>query len=754
MGNLRSFRSLALAAVTLAGIMVPAHAQDADDQQRGVARISLMNGEVSVRRGDAGEVVAGVINAPLMTDDHISTAPNSRAEVQFDASNLIRIGGNAEVRLAQVSDGRVQLEVARGTVTYVVLRPSNANVEVDTPSVSVRPNKRGVYRISANEAGETQVMARAGEVEVFTPRGSEWVGTGKMMIARGNSADPEFQVVNAPPLDEWDTWNQQRDQQMLQSTSVQHVPQGVYGAEDLDQYGSWENVEPYGSVWRPTVAMGADWAPYRTGRWVWEDWYGWTWVSSDPWGWAPYHYGRWFNEPRFGWCWYPGVYGRHHYWSPALVAWFGFGGGGGIGFGFGNVGWVPLAPYETFHPWWGRGYYGRGFNDRINFTNINVSNVYRNSRFGGISGVGYNDFQSGRFHGISRFSGDQVRSAGLIRGQMPIAPGRNHLQYSDRAASFTPRNTGNTRFFSRQQPANVQRVPFEQQRSAFGRGTGGNVAQTPQQRGGFGSTGNTRPPAAQSGGGGGWRNFGDPGGRTNGGPAGGNIRQQPMDRGPQNRGASTFENSRPQAAPQNSGDGRRFGGNPQGSTQPLDRGPQNRGNWNRFGEPGSGAAPQSQGRQFGSNVAPQNTRPAPSTAPQNRGAWGSFGNPNSSPRTPAPSPRYGAPGGVVRERPSYNPPTPRYEAPRGGQSYSSPSPRGGFGGGQGSSPRQSAPSFSAPPSRPSGGGGGFGGGRPSGGGGGGGSAPRSSGGGGGGGGRPAPSSGGHSSGGGNGHGRR
>src|SRR5688500_715932 len=94
------------------------HAQDADDQLRGVARISLMNGEVSVRRGDAAEWVAGVINAPLMTDDRISTAPNSRAEVQFDSANIIRMGASAEVRLAQLEYGRYRVEIAHGTVTW------------------------------------------------------------------------------------------------------------------------------------------------------------------------------------------------------------------------------------------------------------------------------------------------------------------------------------------------------------------------------------------------------------------------------------------------------------------------------------------------------------------------------------------------------------------------------------------------------------------------------------------------------------
>src|SRR3954451_22181271 len=139
MGTLGKIRWLWLAGAVgvLAVSAIPAHAQDADDQQRGVARISVINGDVSVRRGDAAEWVAGVVNAPLMADDRIGTAPNSRAEVQFDSANLIRIGGNAEVHLAQLEYGHCQIEIARGSITYVVLRPSSANVEVNTPSVSV-----------------------------------------------------------------------------------------------------------------------------------------------------------------------------------------------------------------------------------------------------------------------------------------------------------------------------------------------------------------------------------------------------------------------------------------------------------------------------------------------------------------------------------------------------------------------------------------------------------------------------------------
>src|SRR5208283_57663 len=107
-------------------------------------------------------------------------------------------------------------------------------------------------------------------------------------------------------------------------------------------------------------------------------------------------------------AWYPGPIYANYFWSPALVGFFGYGGGFGVGIGFGGIGWVPLAPFEVFHPWWGRGFYGRGFGN-VNIANGNLANVYRNARVGnGISGVSAADFRSGRFSNISRLSSSQV----------------------------------------------------------------------------------------------------------------------------------------------------------------------------------------------------------------------------------------------------------------------------------------------------------------------------------------------------------
>jgi hypothetical protein len=508
-------------------------------------------------------------------------------------------------------------------------------------------------------------------------------------MARGTSSDPEFQIVNAIPPDDWDRWSEGRDRSALASTSPKYVPEGVYGAEDLDRSGTWENVPDYGYSWRPTV--NADWAPYSSGRWVWEDWYGWTWVSYDPWGWAPYHYGRWFHRENFGWYWYPGAQGRH-YWSPALVGFIGWG-GGGLGFGFGNIGWVPLAPYEVFHPWWGSGYYGRaGFNRNMNLTNVNIANVYRNAGFrNGITGLRGADFEGGRFGNVSHYTGSQIRDVSVMRGGMPVAPGTAHLRFSDREVTNAPRTSANTRFFSRQQPNTAtQRIPFAQQQRAFEQAgmpvRGGVAREMPAAReagtapNGF-RQGSVAPaqgglrqgaaPSAQQPQSGPWRQFGNQPGR---------------DATPRVSPGAPAQNARPSENP---------AANRPATAQPA---PQNRGGWQRFGDPGARTtqpAPASPERQ----AAPQQ--------PADRG-WSRFGNPQvnrpqaqSQPQYRSQQPQRPAPSVERPSAPSYN--APRYSPPPvqrpSAPSYSAPSaPR--YSAPAPSAPRYSAPAPSAPRSAP------------------------------------------------------
>src|SRR5271170_7165131 len=406
---------------------------------RAVARISVLNGDVSVRRGDSGDVVAAAQNAPVMADDRLLTSSSSRAEVQLDSANMIRIGPSSEVRFTAMDVRSFQIQIAAGTVTFRTLRPTQAQVEVDTPSVAVRPLRPGAYRVTVHEDGTSEITVRSGEAEIDSQRGGEHLQQGHTMDARGPASDAEFQVVQPIPYDAFDRWNDDRDRFILSSQSYRHVSPAIGGAEDLDQNGQWVNDPNYGSVWQPTN-VGPDWAPYQNGRWVWEDYYGWTWVSADPWGWAPYHYGRWFMGVG-GWAWYPGPVFANPFWAPAYVGFFGFGGGFGIGvgFGFGGVGWVGLAPFEAFHPWWGRGLYAgyRGgvyANHTTIVNNANVMSAYRNAGVTGAA-VGMNAAGFGRGGQVSSLNRSQIQSAGLVHGVLPVSPDRSSQRMSDRSVS-------------------------------------------------------------------------------------------------------------------------------------------------------------------------------------------------------------------------------------------------------------------------------------------------------------------------------
>jgi hypothetical protein len=436
----------------------------------GAARVGIINGQVSLMRGDSGEWVAAIVNAPVMQGDTVATAGHSRTEIQLDFANMMRLDQNAQVKIAALVQGRIQIQVANGTVDYTVFKGSEANVEIDTPNMAVIPQGPGVYRIQIDGDSQTEVSVRKGRVQVSTPQGSTNVEAGQVIYVRGTD-NPEYQVANAKPFDEFDRWNEQRDRAIDQAQSWQYTNRYYAGAQDLDQYGTWQDNPDYGNVWSPNV--GPDWSPYSDGNWTWEPYWGWTWVGYEPWGWAPYHYGRWFwGGGR--WCWWPGIgLGVRPLWAPAYVSFLGLGRGIGIGLGLGfrSIGWLALGPFDAAFGWWGHhnGYsavgigsiahinnYGRGFPRSMNgrytsnlqaaMTNPNVRRgitTMPSSQFG--RGLPSREFGRG-------VDATTLRSAQMVRGTLPVVPTRASLMPGNRMASgsaIPSRSINSTHFFSR-----------------------------------------------------------------------------------------------------------------------------------------------------------------------------------------------------------------------------------------------------------------------------------------------------------------
>ncbi len=190
------------------------------------------------------------------------------------------------------------------------------------------------------------------------------------------SSDPNtpfnVQALPVEPADEFEAWAESRARAEDASQAGRYVSMEMTGYEALDSYGQWQNTPEYGDVWVP-ANVGADWAPYRVGRWVWVDPWGWTWIDAEPWGFAPFHYGRW-AQYNGAWVWAPGVRVARPVYAPALVAFVGggtwsvsarFGAGGGVA-------WFPLAPGE---PWVPSYHASTTYVKNVNITNVHVTNI-------------------------------------------------------------------------------------------------------------------------------------------------------------------------------------------------------------------------------------------------------------------------------------------------------------------------------------------------------------------------------------------
>jgi hypothetical protein len=651
--------------------------QDHDDAQfpaprSEVARISLLHGEISMQRGDTGDWTTAALNTPLVRGDQVATGEKSRAEIQLDYADILRLSARSQAKIADLTRTRIQLQIAQGYASYSMFKGGEADVEIDTPNVSVRPLRKGRYRVQVNSDSETEVIVREGEAEVTTPQGSTTVKQGQIITIRGTS-NPEYRVDSAPPKDDWDRFNKDRDNEIRDAASWHHTNPYYTGANDLDAHGRWVFIPGYGWVWQPYQDTG--WAPYQAGRWVYEPYWGWTWVSYEPWGWAPYHYGRWFFWGG-SWVWWPGpVYPFYRpIWAPAYVSFIGFGHGFGFGFGFGSIGWLPCGPGDFFFPW-----FGRGFNrvNVVNITNINVINV-RNNFFvrplairgrqpfvsnvnlaltnprvrAGISGLPAGDFGRGTVP-VRRMNVQpaELRESRVVTGNVPVVPTREslHTGAESRIGQGGLQPKSSERFFSRRQPPPAAPA-FHEQANQVQRVMQGRIgnAQIPNTSGGKTPMGNTPVGKQES---------------PMGGNRGAEINSRRNQPGPEREAGNE---SRGVGGP---GNGER---NAERSAEPASG---NRGGWTKFGSPstrvndsgrsGNAGASRSSGPASRDNVmipggskAPggrSNSGPgATTTAPSNedRGGFRRFPGEGSAPSSES-APRGESPkasGPVDRER--------------------------------------------------------------------------------------------------------
>lgn len=327
---------------------------EADAQQAAVnpLRLSYTTGNVSFWRNGAEDWVDARVNTPIISGDGLYTGPESVLELQGEGRMFIRADDQTELSVVSQTPDFLQVKVSSGRVSFDIrsLPVVGYNIEVATPNAVFTIDRTGYYRVDVN-----------GEVRFITRRG----GAATMRQANGQaliilpseeivvSADGRAETYVAPEPIAWDRWNDERSNDLTEAFSERYISPGIAGARDLDYYGNWRTTVEYGPIWVPD-AMPYGWAPYSTGRWVWDPYYQWTWIDDASWGWVPFHYGRWVHYSGY-WAWAPGpVVTVRPVYAPALVAFF------GVSFGSPGFGWVALGWGEPCIPWWGyRGFVGR-----------------------------------------------------------------------------------------------------------------------------------------------------------------------------------------------------------------------------------------------------------------------------------------------------------------------------------------------------------------------------------------------------------
>lgn len=336
------------------------------------ARIQRVDGDVAFSNGvlntDAADANTGWIaatpNQPVSVGDRIYTRDNARTSLAFSGRNFARLNPNTSLDVVSLEDRRTQVALRDGSAIFDVgyLGP-NELFEVATPYGAVDFDQPGLYNVGFDNNGGVLVSVLSGLAQVVGLGGSGQINKGEMLTLVGQAASElVMSRLNGQDagrqVDDYYRYQYPNDYDgrynnydaylndpnyydpYRRNPSYQYASSTIPGINDLDHYGDWQNVDGYGYAWRPRVDSA--WVPYQQGAWTNDYPYGPTWVSSEPWGYAPYHYGRWANVGN-EWYWIPDAVNTTPTYAPALVAFVPLDDAN-------QIGWVPLAPGETYVP--------------------------------------------------------------------------------------------------------------------------------------------------------------------------------------------------------------------------------------------------------------------------------------------------------------------------------------------------------------------------------------------------------------------
>jgi hypothetical protein len=302
---------------------------DDPQQAQRTARLSLVEGVVTIDRTDNTGSTAATLNMPVAEGQRVSTGQDGQAELEFEDGSVLRLTPYTSVSLdslATNSSGNFATHVTLlGGLLYAELRASSRyTYTIDAAGDLISPVDNSTIRINLDKA-PAAVSVLTGYIHVErdgSPQSGTDVRSGNTITSQAGPG--QYDIAQQIAADSWDNWNDDLDKQdageaaLSTSTRDGYAGDQGYGWSDLDANGTWYDVPNQGPVWQPNAALDASFDPYGYGSWTWTPGYGYVWASGYPWGWVPFRCGSWSYWSGFGWGWYPtagcGVpgWGFHH----------------------------------------------------------------------------------------------------------------------------------------------------------------------------------------------------------------------------------------------------------------------------------------------------------------------------------------------------------------------------------------------------------------------------------------------------------
>ena len=241
-------------------------------------RVSLINGEVNLKRNGSQEWEAIRLNYPLVEGDTLTTGKDSRLEIQIDARNYLRLAQGSSLRIVTLRDEGIAVSLVEGTAAVRLAKfdRSKEYFEIDAPKSTLAAEKTGLYRIDVSTEGRVRLTVRdGGSARIYSDTSGFALRDGRSaeLVLTGETAG-DWELLAAAPRDAIDEWVNDRERFLAQriKQDSRYFDEYVWGAEDLDAYGDWSYNDEYGWTWRPhasVISAYHDWAPYRHGSWTW-----------------------------------------------------------------------------------------------------------------------------------------------------------------------------------------------------------------------------------------------------------------------------------------------------------------------------------------------------------------------------------------------------------------------------------------------------------------------------------------------------